>query len=971
MTQTLLTLPPAVADFFRNAPDKWPSWLNRLDRTGETPIFIGNDPRVRRLGSGGGTVYALYLAWKDCGDRRPLEEWLQSGQRVILHSGGESRRLPAYAAIGKAFLPLPPLTGLRPRIHNQLLADFQLPAYQQTLVEAGPKAAALVTSGDVWLDFDPTDIPEVRADIAGIGMQVSPEVAQHFGVYFVNKDRVPAKTLERGIDRFLQKPTASEILSHTPKHDFFVDTGMWLLSANALEVIFRRCGWNNRSASFDTDDGLPRYLDLYTEVGTALGSGQPSAEMIEAGFKELSSSVVCLSSARFYHLGSSRQLLDSMGQLQWQALTPQRTFRIAVKSPEAPVHSERTATWLEGSLLNEPLRLDGDNLVTGVPPEASVRHLLLGQCLDVIPIGKSDYTVRPYHIDDTLRGRVDTGTICGIPAHAWLAARERPTIPNDVFTLSVYPVLSPFEITDDIVQWFFSSKPQSKITHLLNKKVRFSAAELPEKTNFARYFAQRRDGYAATTRRLFESVINDGQPTAFEQDFDALAQFCRKEAPQLHRWLVQHSASILTSTNRPEYQARFLAFLAALSEGKAKQKWAKTSFERLQSALVSVHQLTKSTPRLRVKEDQIVWARSPVRLDLAGGWTDTPPFCLEAGGNVVNVAVLLNGQPPIQVFLRPVSEPVIQLRSIDLGSAETITRFENLSDFRNPAGHFSLPKASLALAGFLPEFYAESPFRTLRAQLQALGSGLEISLLSAVPKGSGLGTSSILAATLLGATNRAYGLGWDQLDLYNRVLGVEQLLTTGGGWQDQAGALFPSLKLVQTQPGFSQIPTVRYLPLQAFQAGILNRTYLLYYTGATRMAKGILQEIVSNMFLGKSSTLRTLESIRANAEKTFQAVQLGDHASILRAIGRSWRLNKQLDPGTTTLEIERIIQTCSSDLAASKLLGAGGGGYMLLVAHDAAAGDRIRSALDKNPPNSRARFIDFAIADQGLQVTVS
>ena len=53
-----------------------------------------------------------------------------------------------------------------------------------------------------------------------------------------------------------------------------------------------------------------------------------------------------------------------------------------------------------------------------------------------------------------------------------------------------------------------------------------------------------------------------------------------------------------------------------------------------------------------VKLDQIVWARSPVRLDLAGGWTDTPPYTNRYGGAVVNVAVDLNGQSPIQVFVR-------------------------------------------------------------------------------------------------------------------------------------------------------------------------------------------------------------------------------------------------------------------------------------------------------------------------------
>jgi len=56
---------------------------------------------------------------------------------------------------------------------------------------------------------------------------------------------------------------------------------------------------------------------------------------------------------------------------------------------------------------------------------------------------------------------------------------------------------------------------------------------------------------------------------------------------------------------------------------------------------------------MNVYPDQIVWGRSPVRIDLAGGWTDTPPYCLMEGGSVVNMAIELNGQPPIQVYAKP------------------------------------------------------------------------------------------------------------------------------------------------------------------------------------------------------------------------------------------------------------------------------------------------------------------------------
>ena len=204
MSQILLSVPPHLRDFIHSAAGRG-FWEDRLTGlAGGDGLFVGTDPRSRRLGSGGGTVNLLAQAWSEqkAGRRKAVGDWLQETQRLVLHAGGESRRLPAYAALGKAFLPMPAVDGLSPRRFDQMLADFQIPAYEQVLKEAGPKAAVLVTSGDVWLDFDPLQIPEATADITGIGMRVSPEVARHFGVYFVSKDRSPVGGGERPIAFF-------------------------------------------------------------------------------------------------------------------------------------------------------------------------------------------------------------------------------------------------------------------------------------------------------------------------------------------------------------------------------------------------------------------------------------------------------------------------------------------------------------------------------------------------------------------------------------------------------------------------------------------------------------------------------------------------------------------------------------------------------------------------------------------------
>ncbi len=969
MSQILVTVPAAMAEFLRTGSAPLPAWTERLASRDGNPPFVSSDPAGLKLGSGGGTVNLLWEAFRASGIKS-LGEWLKRDQKLVLHAGGESRRLPAYASIGKAFMPLPAVDGLHPRLANQILADFQLGAFDQTLVEAGQKPAVLVTSGDVWLDFDPTEVPVIEADISGIGMQVSPEVAQHFGVFFVRKNLRAAAGSERSIAFFLQKPKPSEIRKYLSEYDFFVDTGMWLLSANAVEFLFRRCGWNEKKRAFATDNGFPAYLDLYTEVGIALGTEtKPSDALRALRFADLRSSVIPLGEARFYHLGSSRQLLESMEQIQRASLTPERTFRIASSGPFKA--AERTLNWIEGSLAQQPVTLEGNNVVTGLPSEAKLGGLAPERCLDVVPVGADSFVVRPYHIDDSMRGAGKDGRICQLPADTWLARRGFTGVSGDVFTLPIYPQVKGAQITQALVDWFFAEQPDRAMSEWVREKTRVAARDIANAVNFPRYFAQRRQGYIEGIKAGLSRCIHESETFVFEQDFASIAAFCRGEAPELTRWLRAEREPILRGAMRAEHQARFLMLLSELAEGKQRETLRHEGFSRLQAAMVSPQQLAKSAPRPTLKEDQIVWGRSPVRLDLAGGWTDTPPYCLESGGAVLNVAVLLNGQPPIQIFIRPTKETFIRLRSIDLGSSEDVTTYEELAEFRNPGGHFSLPKAALAFAGFLPEFYAGKPFSSLKAQLKAFGGGLELSLLSAVPKGSGLGTSSILGATLLGAINRACGLGWDDVDLYNRVLGVEQLLTTGGGWQDQAGALFPSLKMVQTQPGPSQVPIVRYLPEQLFNAATVNQVYLLYYTGATRMAKGILQEIVRDMFLRKAKTLRTLGTIRANVRKLYHALQKGDAETFNRSIARSWQLNRQLDRGTTTPEIESIIAKCGDDLAACKLLGAGGGGYMLICAKDPAAGQRLRERLEANPPNPRARFIDFSVSSTGLQVTVS
>ena len=259
----------------------------------------------------------------------------------------------------------------------------------------------------------------------------------------------------------------------------------------------------------------------------------------------------------------------------------------------------------------------------------------------------------------------------------------------------------------------------------------------------------------------------------------------------------------------PMRQVRERMFRASVLRHRGQAGWQEQgteAFARLRDMIVRDAGLQPVAPLCTVQEDQIVWGRSPVRLDLAGGWTDTPPYCLEHGGKVVNLAVNLNGQPPIQAFAKLSSRPELVMRSIDLGAEQRVETYEDLASFAQPGSEFAVAKAAFALAGFLPRFHAGGRYRSLREQLEDFGGGIEVSLLCAVPKGSGLGTSSLLAATVLATIGNLCGLRWDQNILFGRTLALEQLMTTGGGWQDQAGGIYQGIKLIETGPGLKQSP---------------------------------------------------------------------------------------------------------------------------------------------------------------------
>ena len=550
----------------------------------------------------------------------------------------------------------------------------------------------------------------------------------------------------------------------------------------------------------------------------------------------------------------------------------------------------------------------------------------------------------------------------GKPILTWAMERGITLGGNeDIQNAPLFPICQTVDELGKVLRWMITEPDREEGKFIWLSARKLSANDLSDQANLRRLVAQRE-----VFRKKDWSLLaaNHEKSVFYQLDLSDAAESFAKDKIVLPKALPEDNPLMKRIHNH-----MFRSQVMKIS-GVAYKEEEQKAFALLREGLVGSVLGSKQQPCLNVYRDQIVWGRSPVRIDLAGGWTDTPPYCLYAGGNVVNVAIELNEQPPLQVYIKPSDTHKIILRSIDLGAMEVISSWDELRDYNKVGSPFSIPKAALALAGFIPEFSAEA-YASLDVQLEAFGSGLEITLLAAIPAGSGLGTSSILATTVLGAISDFCGLAWDKNEIGNRTLILEQLLTTGGGWQDQYGGVLHGLKLLQTNEGFNQNPLVRWLPEYLFTDPEYRPCHLLYYTGITRTAKDILSEIVRGMFLNSEAHLGLLSEMKAHALDMYEAIQCGDFVTYGKLVGKTWEQNKALDSGTNPAAVEAIISKIQAYALGYKLPGAGGGGYLYIVAKDPGAALQIRKILTLSPPNSNARFVEMSLSNKGLQISRS
>lgn len=854
----------------------------------QTHYAVLPDFEGKRIGSGGATLSVLQYIYE-------REAGFENLRILVIHSGGDSKRVPQYSACGKLFSPVPrELPDGRP---STLFDEFII---GMSGVPARIESGMLVLSGDVLLLFNPLQIDFYGNGAAALSIKESAATGKNHGVFL--------RDTNGNVHRFLHKQTEETLAAAgavDPAGKVNIDTGAILLSSEILTDLYALV---NTEESFHAYVNDTVRLSFYADFVYPMASGatleefymeKPEGELNDAlrrarealwaVLHKYTLKLICLSPASFLHFGTSAELLslvtEKMGDysyLGWSAHvgTNRAGDFAAYNSYIAKDVCIGSGSYIENSDLQEGAVVGRGCILSGV----TLRHATVpnGVLLHVLKLKNGQFVARMLYVSDNPKENQWMGKTLDTPL--WeaplFAARDTAAEAAQATLAGVrgeYSLQSSFQQADvtQILPWLDK----------LNDKVRVD--------------------------RFLEAIDN-------KVPVETLSG--RDITPRILRYLRR-----IAEGSEFSLKIRIYYYLAKLlqDENLMQLCFATISDQVLRTAMQSV----AYRPDLKAQKAEIV-IRLPVRVNWGGGWSDTPPYCLEQGGTVLNAAVTLNGNLPIVVTVRKIKEYIMILSSTDNGSYKAFTEMGELQNCRNPHDAFALHKAALIACGVIPS--AEDI--ALEAVCQRLGGGLYLNTeVIGIPRGSGLGTSSILAAACVKGLYAFFGLPLSDNELYNRVLCMEQIMSTGGGWQDQVGGLKPGIKMVSAKAGMQQ--EIVCTPLQIAQSTVdeLQSRFCLIYTGQRRLARNLLREVVGKYIGADPEALSALNEIQHLAVLMRFALENGDIDAFCGLLNRHWQQSVRLDRGCTNTCIDQIFTSIDDLIDGKMICGAGGGGFLQVI----------------------------------------
>ncbi|MHA1340310.1 MAG: GHMP family kinase ATP-binding protein [Promethearchaeota archaeon] len=336
----------------------------------------------------------------------------------------------------------------------------------------------------------------------------------------------------------------------------------------------------------------------------------------------------------------------------------------------------------------------------------------------------------------------------------------------------------------------------------------------------------------------------------------------------------------------------------------------------------------------------IIRSKAPCRLEFAGGGTDVPPYCDEYGGIILNTTI----NQYAYCTITPRDDKEFHIKSLDYGIIAKYSSNEDL-EFN---GELDLVKAVI---------------RVMNQYDKYIKRGMNIVLHSDVPAGSGLGSSSTVCTTLIGAIAEYYRIPLTSYEIADLAFKIERVeLGIKGGLQDQYAATFGGFNLME----FGKNLEVKVNPFKIKQRIINELHYhlLLIYTGKARFGDKILDKQIKIVKNKKEEVLEHYEALKKIAVKMKNALIKEDLKEFPNYIDNAWQHKKQVAPTISNERIEEIYKIAKENGAeAGRIMGAGGGGHMLFwVPYEKRR--KVIEALEK----IGCRYVPFMFEPSGLQV---
>lgn len=925
---------------------------HRIDR-GYLPITtkyaVLPDPDGKRVGSGGATFNVIkYIAEQEPECENPFME----KRILVIHSGGDSKRVPQYSAIGKLFSPVP--HELPDGRASTLFDEFII---GMSGVPSRIREGMLVLSGDVLLLFNALQIDSLIDGAAAISIKEPVETGKNHGVFLNDGNGYVKNFLHKQSEEMLQNMGAVNEQGCVD-----LDTGAILLDTKLLGALYRLISTDGKvdlekfHAFVNEQARVSFYGDMLYPLASASTleqyyqekpEGEDTVELRDCrtklwevlrGFKL---KLFCLSPAQFIHFGTTRELRKLVAEeivdyefLNWNGQVVS-TIRGATRDCATyKTYVGHKAIVEKKAYLEESYVLEESQIGKGsVLSYVKLRNVKVPAdvVLHGLPVAEGKQVVRIYGVLDNPKGKEDTSFLTttlgklvdGIaPELIWEQGKE-----HDLWNAKLYPVC---DTQEEAIEWALkiyaiaSGDVTNQEAWLATK--RMSLCESFNQADMEQVLIWQRK---LETLILCRSFMDELKKGVYYKD--ALAIFGSRGIVEdiYHRLMKEAELADFSMKIRIYYALSCYMKEQNISfDGHSFDYVEGLCFGTIQNTIYEeVIQKLPDASTYRIAKDEVQVAL-PVRVNWGGGWTDTPPYCNEHGGVVLNAAISLNGIMPIQITVKKLDEYKVVFESQDIGVKGEVLTAEEIQDCHNPYDSFALHKAALIASGIVPLNQRVS----LEDILKNLGGGIYLSTqVVGIPKGSGLGTSSILAAACVDGIFQFLGQDKTKEEIYGIVLCMEQIMSTGGGWQDQVGGVTPGVKFITTKPGLEQEIQVEPVVIPREAQDELQERFCLIYTGQRRLARNLLRDVVGGYLGARPESVDALEQMQSVAALMKFYLERGDIDRFAELMNEHWEISKQLDTGSTNTCIDQIFIACEDLIDGRFICGAGGGGFLMVM----------------------------------------